>query len=205
MNANCLGYHRLSDPIRLTQDSFSVSHESQYVLSWVAHASNVVHIGNDYVQVWCKVSQQCRHCWIWMLIVWTARRGHPWLQRERGRRNGCAGLIPAMGPFTEGWEERCLFLGGNPFPLLSSSKCPGHWDISLGDRNSWSGFLENWRSQICATLVCLFHWPWQSVATDNCLHCLCTEAALVILWGPGVFLLLASCVILNNILQLKGT
>lgn len=49
------------DPIRLTQGSSSLSCESQYLLSWVARVSNVGHIGNDYMQVWVKVSQQCRY------------------------------------------------------------------------------------------------------------------------------------------------
>lgn len=49
------------DPIRLTQGSSALSCESQYLLSWVARVSNVGHIGNDYMQVWVKVSQQCRY------------------------------------------------------------------------------------------------------------------------------------------------
>lgn len=142
------------DPIRLTQGSSSLSCESQYLLSWVARVSNVGHIGNDYVQVWVKVSQQCRYHWIWMPIVRAARRGHPCPHRETGRRDGSAGLIPAMGAFTVGLGGVVAPPGGGTLFLSSGVGNALGTEIFLLETETAG--LVFWKTHVAKSMLLFF-------------------------------------------------
>lgn len=137
-----------SDPIRLTQGSSSLSHEWQYLLSWVAHVGNI-HIGNDYVQIWFKVSQQRRHHWIWMPTVWAARRGHPCPQREAGEM-AMQGWFQRWGPSQWVWEEWWLFLGGTLFLSSAAANALGTEIFALETETAGLAF---WRTDVAQSVL----------------------------------------------------
>lgn len=126
-----LGHHRWSGNFILYclgRVVVFLSHESKYLLPWLGHVNDFVDTGNYYMQFWFKASQQCRHHWIWIPLVWQAGEATP---APRGKEAWEMAMQVWFQWFTTGFGEvvtppegRTLFLFSAVKNALSTEMFP---------------------------------------------------------------------------------